>query len=214
MYPCGRRHEIIKNPARRNGVRTPPPPLLRESRLQSAAHTRSNLAAVVTGACPPPQGASAHDSACTLCTPHRKLDVPPYVPASAHNGPPCSRVAPACAASPIPPTHAFLDKSLRVRHASVLNRSWWSVCHALVAGYTLWSASGSLALTALSHLILYDAFGAMLCVAVDVLGNFEVWRRSSIRHPFGLERAEVLAGFAMSVLLLFMGMDLISHNLT
>ena len=83
----------------------------------------------------------------------------------------------------------------------------------MVAAYTLWSASGSLALTALSHLILFDSFGAMLCVIVDVLSNFEVWKRSSIRHPFGLERAEVLAGFAMSVLLLFMGMDLISHNL-
>ena len=82
-----------------------------------------------------------------------------------------------------------------------------------VAAYTLWSAEGSLALTALSHLILFDSLGAMVCVAVDILGNFEVWKRSSIRHPFGLERAEVLAGFAMSVLLLFMGMDLISHNL-
>ena len=82
-----------------------------------------------------------------------------------------------------------------------------------VAAYTLWSAEGSLALTALSHLILFDSFGAMLCVIVDVLGNFEVWKRSSIRHPFGLERAEVLAGFAMSVLLLFMGMDLVSHTL-
>lgn len=82
-----------------------------------------------------------------------------------------------------------------------------------VAAYTLWSAEGSLALTALSHLILFDSLGAMLCVAVDILGNFEVWKRSSIRHPFGLERAEVLAGFAMSVLLLFMGFDLISHNL-
>ena len=30
---------------------------------------------------------------------------------------------------------------------------------------------------------------------------------------FSLERAEVLAGFAMSVFLLFMGFDLISHNL-
>ncbi|KAI9816746.1 MAG: Endoplasmic reticulum zinc transporter [Pycnora praestabilis] len=89
----------------------------------------------------------------------------------------------------------------------------WCVCHGVVAAYTLWSAQGSLALTALSHLILFDALGAMLCVVVDVLGNFEVWKRSSIRHPFGLERAEVLAGFAMSVFLLFMGMDLISHNL-
>ncbi|PCG94011.1 Cation efflux protein [Penicillium occitanis (nom. inval.)] len=49
--------------------------------------------------------------------------------------------------------------------------------------------------------------------SMDVLGNFEVWKRSSVRHPFGLERAEVLAGFAASVLLVFMGMDLISHNL-
>ncbi|KAI9760096.1 MAG: Endoplasmic reticulum zinc transporter [Geoglossum simile] len=93
------------------------------------------------------------------------------------------------------------------------SRISWCLCHALVAGYTLWSAQGSLALTALSHLILFDALGATLCVIVDVLGNFEVWKRSSIRHPFGLERAEVLAGFAMSVFLLFMGMDLISHNL-
>ena len=92
-------------------------------------------------------------------------------------------------------------------------RFWWSICHMAVAGYTLWSAEGSLALTALSHLILFDSLGAMLCVVVDILGNFEVWARSSVRHPFGLERAEVLAGFAMSVLLFFMGMDLISHNL-
>lgn len=92
-------------------------------------------------------------------------------------------------------------------------RFWWSICHMAVAAYTLWSAEGSLALTALSHLILFDSLGAMLCVVVDILGNFEVWKRSSIRHPFGLERAEVLAGFAMSVLLLFMGLDLISHNL-
>ncbi|KAJ5677085.1 uncharacterized protein N7477_002718 [Penicillium maclennaniae] len=92
-------------------------------------------------------------------------------------------------------------------------RFWWSVCHMFVAAYTLWMAHGSLAMTALSHLILFDSLGALLCVAVDVLGNFEVWKRSSIRHPFGLERAEVLAGFAMCVLLMFMGLDLISHNL-
>ncbi|KAI9796074.1 MAG: Endoplasmic reticulum zinc transporter [Piccolia ochrophora] len=80
-------------------------------------------------------------------------------------------------------------------------------------GYTLWSAKGSLAMTSLSHLILFDALGATVCVVVDILSNFEVWKRSSIRHPFGLERAEVLAGFAMSVFLVFMGLDLISHNL-
>lgn len=69
-------------------------------------------------------------------------------------------------------------------------------------------------MTGLSHLLLFDALGAMLCVAVDVLGNFEVWKRSTVRHPFGLERAEVVAGFALSVLLFFMGGDLISHAVT
>lgn len=93
------------------------------------------------------------------------------------------------------------------------SRIAWCVCHILVAGYVLYSAAGSLALTALSHLIFFDAISAIICVVVDILCNFEVWKRSSIRHPFGLERAEVLAGFAMSVFLLFMGFDLISHNL-
>jgi Co/Zn/Cd efflux system component len=77
----------------------------------------------------------------------------------------------------------------------------------------LYFAEDSLALTALSHLVFFDAISATICVVVDVGCNFEVWKRSSIRHPFGLERAEVLAGFAMSVFLLFMGFDLISHNL-
>lgn len=61
----------------------------------------------------------------------------------------------------------------------------WCVCHLTVAGVTLWSAQGSLAVTALSHLIMFDALGASVCVVVDVLSNFEVWKRSSVRHPFG-----------------------------
>ncbi|WEW61679.1 cation diffusion zinc membrane transporter Zrg17 [Emydomyces testavorans] len=93
-------------------------------------------------------------------------------------------------------------------------RFWWSLCHITVAGYTLWSAHGSMAMTGLSHLLLFDSLGALLCVAVDVLGNFEVWKRSTVRHPFGLQRAEVVAGFALSVLLFFMGGDLISHIVT
>ncbi|KAK0728037.1 cation efflux family-domain-containing protein [Lasiosphaeria miniovina] len=92
-------------------------------------------------------------------------------------------------------------------------RLYWSCCHAAVAVYIFFSAEDSLAMTALSHLVFFDVGSAAVCVAVDVLGNFEVWRRSSIRHPFGLQRAEVLAGFAMSVFLVFGGFDLLSHNL-
>ena len=93
-------------------------------------------------------------------------------------------------------------------------RLGWCFCHLVVAGLVQWGAHESLALTVLSRLIFYDALGAFLCVAVDVGTNFEVWKRSSIRHPFGFERLEVIAGLGMSVGLLFMGLDLISHGLT
>ncbi|KAL8376210.1 hypothetical protein RB595_007358 [Gaeumannomyces hyphopodioides] len=92
-------------------------------------------------------------------------------------------------------------------------RLYWCLCHAAVAVYVFLSASGSLAMTALSHLVFFDVGSAAICVCVDVLGNFEVWRRSSVRHPFGLQRAEVLAGFAMSIFLIFGGFDLLSHNI-
>ncbi|KAK7955043.1 hypothetical protein PG988_015737 [Apiospora saccharicola] len=92
-------------------------------------------------------------------------------------------------------------------------RLYWCLCHFVVAVGVFLSAHGSLAMTALSHLVFFDVGSAAVCVVVEVLGNFEVWKRSSIRHPFGLERAEVLAGFAMSVFLIFGGFDLVSHNL-
>lgn len=88
----------------------------------------------------------------------------------------------------------------------------WCACHFLIAGYVQFSGSGSLAMTALSRLLLFDAAGATVCVIVDVMGNFEVWKRSSIKHPFGLERADVLAGFGMAVFIGFMGLDVISHG--
>lgn len=81
-----------------------------------------------------------------------------------------------------------------------------------VAAYTAWNTHGSAGMQALSHLIFYDSLGALLVVFVEVYSNFEVWSRSSIRHPFGLQRMEVIAGFALSILLIFFGFDLISHN--
>ena len=91
-------------------------------------------------------------------------------------------------------------------------RFYWSLAHMAVAAHVAWNAHSSAAMEALSHLIFYDGLGAMLCVFVEVWHNFEVWGRSSIRHPFGLQRMEVIAGFALSVLLIFFGFDLISHN--
>nr|POF13062.1 putative zinc transporter zrg17 [Quercus suber] len=89
----------------------------------------------------------------------------------------------------------------------------WCLCHFLVSAYVQFSGSGSLAVTSLSRLLLFDAAGATVCVAVDVMSNFEVWKRSSIKHPFGLERIDVLAGFGMAVFIAFMGLDIISHGI-
>ncbi|CAK3921464.1 zinc transporter zrg17 [Lecanosticta acicola] len=97
------------------------------------------------------------------------------------------------------------------RHQTM--RLSWCACHFLIAGYVQFSGAGSLAMTALSRLLLFDAAGATVCVVVDVMGNFEVWKRSSIKHPFGLERADVLAGFGMAVFIAFMGLDVISHGI-
>ncbi|RMZ89253.1 hypothetical protein DV736_g3512, partial [Chaetothyriales sp. CBS 134916] len=105
----------------------------------------------------------------------------------------------------------------KYKHSSVMTmdqkvRFYWSVCHMFVAGYTAWKGGHSAAIQALSHLIFYDGLGALLCVLVEVFSNFEVWGRSSLVHPFGLQRMEVIAGFALSILLIFFGFDLISHN--
>lgn len=88
----------------------------------------------------------------------------------------------------------------------------WCLTHFVIAGVVQFSASGSLSLTALSRLLLFDAASATVCVAVDVMSNFEVWSRSTLRHPFGLGRADVLAGFAMAIFAAFMGLDVISHG--
>ncbi|PHH70290.1 hypothetical protein CDD83_5471 [Cordyceps sp. RAO-2017] len=134
----------------------------------------------------------------SISTQHQIFQEPPHRP------PP---VLPA--SLPIP----TIPEAWKSMHRDQRTRLYWSLCHLALAVYIFFRSHASLAAKALSHLVFFDAGSAAVSVAVDVLGNFEVWRRSSIRHPFGLERAEVLVGFAFSIFLLFGGFDLISHNL-
>ncbi|KAF2457876.1 cation efflux family-domain-containing protein [Lineolata rhizophorae] len=92
-------------------------------------------------------------------------------------------------------------------------RAAWCFCHLTVALLVQQGAHGSLAVAALSRLLFFDSVGAFLCVIVDVGGNFEIWKRSSVQWPFGLERLEVVVGLGMAVALAFLGLDIISHNL-
>lgn len=135
---------------------------------------------------------------------HSSVSLPPAVSIATPTRPPLTLPN----SLPIPTFKEFrasLTMNQRLRLA-------WSVIHMLIAAYTAWNAHSSSSLESLSHLLFYDSLGALLCVLVEGCSNFDVWGRSSIRHPFGLQRIEVIAGFALSVLLIFFGFDLISHN--
>ncbi|QPG74082.1 hypothetical protein FOA43_001403 [Brettanomyces nanus] len=70
---------------------------------------------------------------------------------------------------------------------------------------------GNICLSTLSHVVFYDAFGNLLSVVVLILTNFVVWKSSSLKYPFGLGRIEVLVGFGLSISMVFVGVDLLSH---
>lgn len=80
------------------------------------------------------------------------------------------------------PTRREIHKSMTSDQKA---RLAWCFCHFIVAAYVQWSSHGSLAMTALSRLLFFDAAGAVTCVLVEVMGNFEVWKSSTIKHPFG-----------------------------
>ncbi|OWB68223.1 hypothetical protein B5S33_g216 [[Candida] boidinii] len=70
---------------------------------------------------------------------------------------------------------------------------------------------GNTFFSTLSHLVFYDGLGNLLVIIVTIMMNFDCWNSSSLKYPFGLGRIEVLMGFALSVSLLFVGIDLFSH---
>ncbi|KAG7820742.1 hypothetical protein KL928_000826 [Ogataea angusta] len=80
-----------------------------------------------------------------------------------------------------------------------------------LATYLIGFKYGNLCLSTLSHLVFYDSIGNLITVIVQVMTNFPIWNDSSLKYPFGLGRIEVLAGFGLSVSLLFVGVDLFSH---
>jgi Co/Zn/Cd efflux system component len=66
-------------------------------------------------------------------------------------------------------------------------------------------------LSTLAHIMFYDVISNISSITIQVMSNFDVWKLSSLKYPFGLGRIEVLSGFALSVSLLFVGLDLFSH---
>lgn len=89
----------------------------------------------------------------------------------------------------------------------------WLAAHVVLLGvvFVVGARVAMPLLLTLAHLVFYDALALVVVVFVEIMSNFEVWGSSSIQYPFGLGRLEVLVGFALSTLLVMVGVDLISH---
>ncbi|EPX74529.1 cation diffusion family zinc membrane transporter Zrg17 [Schizosaccharomyces octosporus yFS286] len=66
-------------------------------------------------------------------------------------------------------------------------------------------------LLSLSCSLIVEGVLIILNVWRETLDCFVVWRRTSLRYPFGLQQIELLADFAFSILLLFLGLNLLKE---
>ncbi len=92
----------------------------------------------------------------------------------------------------------------------------WRMARAAVhasLGIYLWTAQPSRTWWALGHVLVWEGGYAVARTGMDVLANFDVWHRSSLKHPFGLQRWEVVGGFAAAVFLLFLAGDVIKEGM-
>ncbi|CAG8652027.1 3236_t:CDS:2, partial [Paraglomus occultum] len=91
----------------------------------------------------------------------------------------------------------------------------WGVVH-LCFGVVLWAKgqwNDSLALTGFAYLVIFDAFGVFTTFASTVLITYRSLRESSIKHPFGVQRYEVLLGFINTIYLIFVAMYVMKESL-
>lgn len=72
---------------------------------------------------------------------------------------------------------------------------------------------GESAFSTLAHLVFYDSLGSLAIAIVNILSNFDAWKKPSIAFPFGLGRLEALMGYALSTSLVMVGCDLVSHSI-
>ncbi|KAI0464513.1 hypothetical protein LJB42_002128 [Komagataella kurtzmanii] len=112
---------------------------------------------------------------------------------------------------PIPNRTELIESLTKEQNFSLLWCFFYFVYDVIVYGLSV--HYGNICFSILSHLLFYDFFGNFIVVLVHVMSNFDSWNHSTLKYPFGLGRIEVLVGFALSVSLIFVGGDLISHIL-
>lgn len=85
----------------------------------------------------------------------------------------------------------------------------WAIFHLVISLCVMKYNAASLAASSLSKCITFDAFGIASAAVFQILDHFPVWQSSSIKHPFGLKRAEVVVRFGTAVFLTYSGVELI-----
>ncbi|KAI1295005.1 Endoplasmic reticulum zinc transporter [Mortierella claussenii] len=91
----------------------------------------------------------------------------------------------------------------------------WILIHSSIAVMTWLSGmrSGSLSIIGLSYMMLFDAFGVLNIFVSSVIHTDINMKRSTVKHPFGVQRFEILFGLFNAIFLLFIGMNMLKESL-
>ncbi|KAG0290307.1 Endoplasmic reticulum zinc transporter, partial [Linnemannia gamsii] len=91
----------------------------------------------------------------------------------------------------------------------------WILAHSTIAVFTWLSGmrSGSLSIIGLSYMLLFDAFGVLNIFVSSVIHTDIKMKRSTVKHPFGVQRFEILFGLFNAIFLLFIGMNMLKESL-
>ncbi|KAF9356536.1 Endoplasmic reticulum zinc transporter [Mortierella sp. NVP85] len=77
---------------------------------------------------------------------------------------------------------------------------------------TIQSASAP-TLIGLAYIMLFDAFGVLNIFVSSVIHMDKRMQRATVKHPFGIQRFEVLFGLSNAIFLLFIGMNMLKESL-
>ncbi|KAF8935100.1 Endoplasmic reticulum zinc transporter [Haplosporangium gracile] len=91
----------------------------------------------------------------------------------------------------------------------------WILVHSTIAVFTWLSGMrvGSLSIIGLSYMLLFDAFGVLNIFVSNVIHTDVKMKKSTVKHPFGVQRFEILFGLFNAIFLLFIGMNMLKESL-
>ncbi|KAF9903338.1 Endoplasmic reticulum zinc transporter [Lobosporangium transversale] len=91
----------------------------------------------------------------------------------------------------------------------------WVLIHLSIAIMTWVSGmgAGSLSIIGLAYMMLFDAFGVLNIFASSVVHMNIKMKKSTVKHPFGVQRFEILFGLFNAIFLMFIGMNMLKESL-